>query len=498
MRGGQKEKKHRGTGVGSSRPEGPAQDTIRPFELVKYFTFTSLILIFAGTLTLSFIIAQRTKRVVLKKSEDYALLVANNLNHQVVTQVLIRLMVTYGRIELRKEEQYELMDEVVRATVHGFNVDLVNIYDEKNVISYSFDSRLLGMENAGGKEYKEAFTQGISTSRLEKKGPLWAILVGIPEESKLRTWVPLRQQRSSDFHQGRVVGVFEIVQDLSDDFRTIFGFRILIIAVSAGVMGVLFVILRLVVKRGEALLLERAAERLRLEEQLSQKERLASLGELAAAVSHEIRNPLGIIRSSAELLKKRSATNGQASGLADVIVEESTRLNDIITDFLSFARPQAPKLSACRVEDVLEKNYAFLVPRIEEGGYTIERRIQGNLPQIVADPNMLYQVFLNILINAMQAMPEGGTVTVEMSADTDTVFLAFEDEGNGIDEEVMRKIWNPFFTTKEMGTGLGLSVVKNIVEAHNGSIRLENGPVRGARVLITLPIGGGNGDHTHR
>jgi two-component system sensor histidine kinase HydH len=230
-------------------------------------------------------------------------------------------------------------------------------------------------------------------------------------------------------------------------------------------------------------------ERLQLKERLSRAERLSALGEMAAGISHEIRNPLGIIRSSAELLKKKLNSLDPSNTIPEIIVEESTRLNNIITDFINYARPRTPNLSACRVEEVVEKNLTFLASQIKNQGYTIHTQFQNHLPEIMADSSMLYQSFLNILINAMQAMPEGGTISIEIGASDSVVHLFFDDQGPGIPDHVMDKIWDPFFTTKEKGTGLGLGIVKNIIESHGGSIQIMNLMPQGTRVVVELPAG---------
>jgi signal transduction histidine kinase len=229
-------------------------------------------------------------------------------------------------------------------------------------------------------------------------------------------------------------------------------------------------------------------ERLRLKERLSRAERLSSLGEMAAGISHEIRNPLGIIRSSAELLKKKVTKIDPSNTIPDIIVEEANRLNRIITDFINFAKPRSPNLVPCRIDEVIDKNITYLAMQIEENGYTINQKYQNSVPEIQADAAMLYQSFLNILINAMQAMPEGGCIDIAISANNKIVTVTFEDEGKGIADDVIEKIWDPFFTTKEMGAGLGLGVVKNLIESHGGSIQIANGVRGGARVTVELPV----------
>ncbi len=464
-----------------------AEEKIKPFRLVKYFTFTSLIVIFIGTLVLSLLNTHWAKTMQQKKSEDYANLLIENLNHQVFLQFIIPVALKFGKIQLSDKKQFERMDKVVRSTLHSFKVDMVNIYDMDNTISYSFDHSVIGKENSGGKGYEDAIL-GKSTSRLIQSGNWFRILLGFPQDSRLITIAPLRAEQPLSRISGPVLGVVEIVQDLTDDYKTIFDFQIRVISTSSVVMGALFLALLFVVKRGESIIEKRAQERLKLKEQLSRAEHLSTLGEMVAGISHEIRNPLGIIKSSSELLKKKMASYDPSNAIPDIIIEESIRLNYIITDFLNFAKPRIPNLMACDVEAVLEKNINFLASHIEKEGYTVEKYYDNNIPEITADSDMLYQAFLNILINAMQAMPEGGKIHVAIQSTDNTVKIFFEDEGEGIPQDLMEKIWDPFFTTKAKGTGLGLGIVKNIIESHSGSVQISARPDAGARVKVELPV----------
>ena len=464
-----------------------AEEKIKPFRLVKYFTFTSLIVIFLGTLVLSLLNTHWAKTMQQKKSEDYASLLIENLNHQVFLQFIIPVALKFGKIRLSDQEQFERMDKVVRSTLHSFKVDMVNIYDMDNTISYSFDHALIGKENSGGKGYEDAIL-GRSTSKLIQSGNWFRILLGIPQDSRLITIAPLRAEQPLSRISGPVLGVVEIVQDLTEDYKAIFDFQIRVITTSSVVMGALFLALLFVVKRGESIIEKRAQERLKLKEKLSRAEHLSTLGEMVAGISHEIRNPLGIIKSSSELLKKKMAGYDPSNTIPDIIIEESVRLNNIITDFLNFAKPRIPNMIACNVEDILEKNINFLASHIEQEGYRVEKHYDPNIPEITADSDMLYQAFLNILINAMQAMPEGGKIRVAIQSTDNTVKIFFEDEGEGIPQDLMGKIWDPFFTTKAKGTGLGLGIVKNIIESHSGNVQIRTRPGAGARVKVELPV----------
>ena len=463
------------------------EEKIKPFRLVKYFAFSGLVVIFLVTIILSVLNTHWVKSMQRKKSEDYARVMIENLNHQVFLQFIIPVVMMTGKIQLSNREQFERMDNVVRSTMHSFKVETVNIYSMDNKISYSFDQIMIGRKNYGGTGYQQA-RMGKWNSKLVQRGNLLQILLGFPKEVRLITFAPLRQESKVGKISGLVLGVVEIVQDLSEDYKTIFNIQILVIITCTVLMGALFVVLVFVVKRGEGIIQKRAMERLRLKERLAHAERLSSMGEMAAGISHEIRNPLGIIRSSAELLKKKAAKVDPANTIPDIIVEEANRLNRIITDFINYAKPRSPNFAACRVEEVIDKNITFLEAQINEQGYVVKKNYQNSLPEIMADSTMLYQSFLNILINAMQAMPDGGRILIEVGAGDHLVTVHFDDEGQGIPHENLGKIWDPFFTTKEMGTGLGLGIVKNIVESHGGSIQIVNRPVRGARVTIELPL----------
>ena len=463
------------------------EEKVKPFRLVKYFTITSIIVVFLGTIVLSILNTHWTREMQRQKSQEYAVLMVENLNHQIFSRFIVPVAIKYGRVQLRDKEQYELMDKIVRITLHSFKVDMVNIYDLANIISYSFNSELIGIKNAGGAGYKNAIS-GRSTFQLIQRGNFWENILGIPKEIKLKTIAPLRAEKRLAGISGPVLGVIEIVQDLSDEYKTIFKFQIFVVITSAVVMGALLLVLIFVVKRGENIIQQRALERRKLEEQLSRAQHLSSLGEMAAGISHEIRNPLGIISSAAELLKKKIADVDPNNTIPNVIVEETGRLNNIITDFINYARPKTPNLSPSHVDEVIEKNLNFLDTQLSEKGYRVSKNFENNLPDIMADSAMLYQAFLNILINAMQAMPEGGEIRVNVRANNNIIIITFDDDGEGIPDDILTRVWEPFFTTKEKGTGLGLGIVKNIIEAHGGDIHIRNKSERGVRVIIELPV----------
>jgi hypothetical protein len=337
----------------------------KPFRLVKYFTFTGLIMIFFVTIILSILNTQLVRSMQRQNSEEYAHVLIENLNHQIFLQFMVPVVMKYDKIKLSNKDQFDLLDKVVRNTLHSFKVEALNMYSNKNIITYSFDQDMIGRERFGGTGFQQALA-GKSTSKLIQRGNSLQIMFGFPKEVRLITFAPLRGEYIMGKFTSDVLGIVEIEQDMSQEYEAIFRIQILVISTSTVLMGVLYVVLIFVVKRGEGIIQKRALERLQLKERLSQAEKLSAIGVMAAGlsaigvmaagISHEIRNPLGIIRSSAELLKKKVIQHDPTNTIPDIIVEESTRLNQIITEFINYAKPTHPTLAPCVIAEVIDKN----------------------------------------------------------------------------------------------------------------------------------------------
>lgn len=468
-----------------------SEEKTKPFQLVKYFSVTSIIVIFIGTLLLSILNTNWVRTMQLNKSQDSALLLVKNLNHQIFIQFFLPVALKYGKIQLRDKEQYELMDKVVRSALHSFNIETVTIYDSKTgIASYSYDHSRIGKKFSQNLNFQSALSDE-PISKIIQKGNFLKILLGLEKKIKLVTFAPLKAVKANPDQEVPTIGVVEIIQDLSDDYTSIIRFQIFVLSTSGIVMLILLLVLIFVVKRGEGIIETRTNERLKLEERLSRAEKLSSIGEMTAGISHEIRNPLGIIKSSADLLKKKMSKLDPSNNIPDIIIEETDRLNNIITDFLNFARPKELNLTTCHINDIIDKNLSFLAIQTKENKLVVKKTCDEGVPKMIADPDMLYQAFLNIFINAMQAMPKGGNIFVKIKYKNNSIKVTVEDEGEGISDDLKKKIWDPFFTTKEEGTGLGLGIVKNIIESHEGTIKLNNRSVAGAKATIELPISQG-------
>ena len=244
------------------------------------------------------------------------------------------------------------------------------------------------------------------------------------------------------------------------------------------------------------------------ESALARNETLTSMGIMAAGVAHEIRNPLAIIAGTAERLKRRyggardpaedpakGSVAGSASDSAnrdplfDFIPEEVERLNGIVESYLRFARDEPPVLVGCDLAKVVERSARMIGEQVAPHGVTIETQgVREPLP-FRADPQRIQQVMLNLLLNAAQAMPAGGRIGAELSRASGSVTIAVSDDGSGFDERALALAFEPFYTTKEQGSGLGLVMVKRIVEAHGGGVVVANRPGGGAIVTVTLPAG---------
>ncbi len=228
------------------------------------------------------------------------------------------------------------------------------------------------------------------------------------------------------------------------------------------------------------------------EEVFRNTERLISLGELSARVAHEIRNPLTGVRTTVQFVASKLRAGDSRREDLDDVLKELDRIEQIITDLLLFARPQAPRPVPTDVREVLEKVLDNLALRCREVSVDVERDFDEELPHVLIDPDMAQQVFLNLGINALQAMPEGGTLKVSSGLrrtryKKSYVDVVVSDSGPGIPEEVKEKIFDPFFTTRSMGTGLGLSISLQIAREHGGNLTARNSAQGGAVFKFSLP-----------
>lgn len=232
----------------------------------------------------------------------------------------------------------------------------------------------------------------------------------------------------------------------------------------------------------------------RVEAEIRRAERLAALGQLSAGLAHEIRNPLGVIKGSAEMLsQKLQGANPLAGELAGYISSEVNRLNSLVARFLDFARPSRLDLRPQQVSEIVDRALESVHTQMPEAHVHVERRYPAKLPDVQVDAQLCEQVFVNLILNAFQAMDgSDGKLTISACSDTSAgkpgVAVQFEDTGPGVPPELREQIFNPFFTSKKDGVGLGLAIVAKIVDDHRGWIRLETDASRGAKFRVFLPL----------
>jgi len=230
-------------------------------------------------------------------------------------------------------------------------------------------------------------------------------------------------------------------------------------------------------------------ERERLEEEIRQTERLTALGHMSAGLAHEIRNPLGIMKVSIQLLAQEKVDDSVVAEYCRVLLEECERLNRLVSEFLNFARPNEPARRRITLRNILDEGVTLIQPALMQHHIELKQvRNQVDEKVVEVDPDQMKQVILNILLNAIDAQGEGGVILLEGVRKDSFVGFAVSDEGPGIEPDAMPYIYDPFFTTKEKGTGLGLSVVHRILDQHDWRIATTNRRGGGVRVEILLPL----------
>ncbi|MEJ5301483.1 MAG: ATP-binding protein [Thermodesulforhabdaceae bacterium] len=470
------------------------EETIKPFQLVKYLSVVGLCVVLIGAFVFSSFIARGAKKIVLRKSEENASLLAKNLNYRVVREFILDTLATEGAIRLSKREQYEKLDIIVRNTIHGFPVKEVNIYDLLGELTYSTSKGVtLGTKKNLGEPFKRSLKGDIVSVFKGGKSFLGFEWPWGNKAQALVTYIPMWiGMIELETHQEVVgtVAVFEIIQDISGDYEKIFRFQWIVIGSVTVFVGILLSALLFFARRAEKIIEKRAMERIRLKEKLHRAEHLASLGEMVASVSHEIKNPLGIIHSTASLLRKR-LENEKNQRLASIIVDEATRLNSIVTEFLDFARPKDPQFSNIILEDLLDEAISFIENQCKERGVAVRKEYKNGLlkPSMVrADSMLLHRAFYNLFVNALQAMPKGGELTIDIKFNGQFCEVRISDTGPGIPDHLKEKIFRPFFTTKEKGTGLGLAIVKSVIESHGGEVVVESEEGKGTTLIVRLPF----------
>lgn len=247
------------------------------------------------------------------------------------------------------------------------------------------------------------------------------------------------------------------------------------------------------VSREIALIIERTQseeDKEKLQEQLRHADRLATIGQLSAGIAHELNEPIGSILGFAQLLQKKTALPTQAKKDVEKIMRASLHAREVIKKLMLFARQMPPQKTKVNLNQIVDESLYFLESRCAKEGIKVVRELSSELPDVKADQAQITQVLVNTVVNAVQAMPNGGQLTIRTKTSVNSVLLLVEDTGVGMEENIQRQIFQPFFTTKDVGqgTGLGLAVVYGIVTSHGGTIHVESTVGLGTKIEIRLPF----------
>jgi PAS domain S-box-containing protein len=234
----------------------------------------------------------------------------------------------------------------------------------------------------------------------------------------------------------------------------------------------------------------------KMQEEILRMDRLVSLGKLSSGIAHELRNPLAGIKTTAQALSEEMTRDDTRREYLNRITKEIDRLNELLKTFFSFAKPQQLNLVRCHIRDIINEIIPFLIKEIADKGIHFVEDYHPQLPKIKADKSQMLQVFLNLFLNAIQAMPNGGELRIEASplisssmdgSKQNLIKIVISDTGRGIPPHILHRIFDPFFTTKPRGIGLGLSITYQIIKKHGGSIKVESEWEKGTSFVISLP-----------
>ena len=457
----------------------------------RTLSWLSLLVVLLVSLGLSFFISNQARQTLMERQEGFALLLAQNLNNQIFQRFAVPTILAYGHIALRQEEQHDRLDGVVRSVIEGLPVSRLRVYDFNRVVAYSTDPAEIGRKglaplNIGGAFQGELLKPETVSDIEEWKMPLhWPLK---PNTVKLRVLYPLR---GDAYNTGAspVLGVLELTQDITADYAQVLLFQAAIVIMCLMSSIIMFILLIIIIHRAERVLSLRMQKNMQLEKELQSTERLVSMGRVVASIAHEIRNPLGIIRSTAELLQRRASSKSDKGTtlLLQAIYDESLRLSQTVNDFLDYARPRQPKQDPVDLGLVLRQILAFVEGDFARDNIVVEPKMCDHL-WVLGDKDLLYRALYNVLVNGRQAMKKDGTLVIRTFERDNWAVVEVTDSGPGFDPDTIDKLFEPFFTTKDAGTGLGLPIVRSIIESHGGSVHLSNSEEGGARVEVLLPL----------
>ena len=399
--------------------------------------------------------------------------------------------------------------------VEGLNIVEFTLFDLDGTVVWSASPRIVDLIKMETRPYQKALAGEVSSK--QTKGHEIVDSDGVSRRlDVVETYLPLRETPT-----GQIIGVIGIFRDVAGDVAIqVDDAKVAVLWTTVTTMGGLFLLLggfivvadvniyrlnrrALVVVEEANLTLENRVRRrtqeleeaneqlLEAQAQLVRTEKLAAIGQLAGGVAHDLRNPLGAVKNATYYLKRRlvdselAQSNPRIGQFLGIIEEEVEHSNQIISDLMSFARVGTTSLSPTNLGAVIES--ALSSVEVRENVHVV-KRFDSEFPEVLADGEQLYRVFMNLAVNAQDAMPDGGELTISARRVDGFAEAAFSDTGIGITDEDMKRIFEPLFTTKAKGTGLGLAVCQQIMSKHNGDIYVASKPGEGTTFTVRLPL----------
>ncbi|MBF0223893.1 MAG: HAMP domain-containing histidine kinase [Desulfobacterales bacterium] len=444
-------------------------EKIKPFRLVNYFSFTSLFVILIGGIVLSTLNSRFARTILLQKTEEYGLLLIESLNYQIFTQ-LITPNTLNDRFDLANESQFNKMDRIVKTTLHSFKVDMLNIYNVNETISYSSEKKTIGKRYSGGFGYKRAVL-GNHISFMVQSGSFWELVMGFPKESKIITFAPIRVENhlSESSSNNVVIGVVEIMRDLSDEYQTVFKLQIRVIETCAIVMGLLFIALRYLVERGERIIQKKTYEKVDFIENEVNARYAYYISNVRIGLYNDVSQVLDKIAESSELLKSRIAILDVSNTIPNDIYDYSKKLKSNFQDILYFYNNLIPKLEVCCINDVIEKS----INNILSDNISINTQYDQKPHYIMGDFDMLVYAFQKLIITSKNSKVSCENITIRTLLYDNIVTIMIEDNGSSINE---------------YNLSLDVKIAENIFISHKGKIFIEDRIVEGKLTTIEFPL----------
>ncbi len=421
---------------------------------------------------------------LLDSQKEYAILVAEDINEQLFRKFTVPVALTQQTISLSDPEQYRFLNETVESLLSGLDIKKVRILNSEGAVVYSTNVEEIKDKVLDAKKLERFYDYSLPYEFQEESTVTYLEAFLQREVYKdsflLNVYFPLSvdKELADYFSQTELLGVLQLTIDISNHYQNAIDFQRLVFLILVLSCLFLFVLLQYIARRAESLISERIEHNKHLEAQLHHQEKMASMGRMVASIAHEIRNPLGIIQSSTELLASRNKSTMDTASLRilDAMMDELKRLGVLVNDFLDYARPRQLKTKEVNLLFCLTKVLTFLENKIQSSNIALEIDVPEKAI-LIGEDELLYRAIYNVISNAIQAIENKEnpslSIKIEHRAKKDICIIVC-DNGGGFSEEVLKNALDPFFTTKEKGTGLGLPIVRSIVQAHGGEITLYN------------------------